>query len=58
MRTQFRESHFLIWKQRIENHVGINLDELPDESYRAWFEESSLTPSEAARIILRNNFLT
>ena len=56
MRTQFRESHFQIWKQRIENHIGIKLDELPDETYRIWFEESSLSPYEASKIIYRHNF--
>jgi len=56
MRDSFRESHFLIWKQRIENHVGMNLDEIPDEPYRYWFEETHMTPKEISIIIKSNNF--
>ena len=58
MRDSYRESHFQIWKQRIENHVGIKLDEIPDESYRYWFEETHMTPKEISVLIKYNNFLT
>ena len=57
MRDSFRESHFLIWKQRIENHVGMNLDEIPDEPYRYWFEETHKTPLEISILIKINNNL-
>jgi len=55
MRDSFRESHFLIWKQRIENHVGVKLDKIPDEPYRYWFEETHMTPHEISMIIYKNN---
>ena len=52
MRTSQRESHFQIWKNRIEQHVqyyldmNITLDELPDENYRIWFNETNFTPKQ------------
>ena len=58
MRDSYRESHFQIWKQRIESHVGIKLDEIPDEPYRYWFEETHMTPKEISVLIKNNNFLT
>ena len=58
MRTSHRESHFWIWKKRIENHVGLFLDDLPDEPYRFLFDETDLRPKEVAYIIhLNNNML-
>ena len=56
-RTSTRESHFTIWKSRIEKHVqtqlnlDITLDDLPDECYRIWFDETHLTPKEIAERI-------
>ena len=58
MRDSYRETHFQIWKQRIENHVGIKLDNIPDEPYRFWFEETHMTPKEISRLIKHHNFLT
>lgn len=58
MRDSYKESHFRIWKMRIENHVGIKLDEIPDEPYRYWFEETHLTPKEISIMIKNRNFLT
>lgn len=57
MRNSFTNSQFVIWKKRIESHVGMELDELPDEPYRFWFEETHMTPKEIANIILENNHL-
>lgn len=58
-RTSFRDSHFYIWKQRIDNFIFdelyLHLDDLPDEPYRIWFEETDLTPKEAAEIIIQHN---
>ena len=56
-RNSFRESHFHIWKWRVQHHVQnnldveIKLDDLPDESYRIWFEETCFTPKEVANYI-------
>ena len=53
-RSSFRESHFQIWKNRIEKHVqneldlNLTLDDLPDECYRMWFDETHFTPKEIA----------
>jgi len=57
MRDSYRESHFQIWKQRIENHVGIKLDEITDEPYRYWFEETHMTPIEISMIIKKKMYL-
>ena len=42
-RTSFTENHFQIWKNRINNYVyqriGWNLDDLPDQPYRLWFDD-------------------
>ena len=57
MRSSFRESHFQIWKHRIEQHVGWDLEDLPDETYRIWFENTNLTPKDVAHIIFNNNSL-
>ena len=59
-RTSLRESHFKIWKTRIEHHVQdqldfcITLDDLPDECYRMWFDETHFTPKEIAERIVTN----
>ena len=56
-RSSFRESHFQIWKNRIENHVqtqlnlDVPLEDLPDECYRMWFDETDFTPSEIATYV-------
>ena len=55
MRDSYKESHFQIWKQRVQNHVGSELDELPDEPYRYWFEETHMSPKEISMIINTNN---
>ena len=61
-RTSFRESHFQIWKSRIQHHVqtqlqlNITLDELPDEMYRLWFDETSMTPTDVANVIVHRYF--
>lgn len=58
MRTSTRESHFIIWKNRIEKHIQthfdykITLDDFPDEPYRMWFEESNAYPKEISDIIV------
>ena len=59
-RSSFRESHFNIWKSRIETHVQnnlklkITLDDLPDECYRVWFDETHFTPKQVADHISHN----
>ena len=59
-RTSYRDSHFQIWKNRIEEHVqtqlnmDITLDDLPDECYRMWFDETHFTPKEIAERITHN----
>jgi len=59
-RSSYRESHFQIFKNRIEKHVqtqlnnNITLDELPDECYRIWFDETRFTPKEIAEYISTN----
>lgn len=60
MRTSYRDSHFQIWKNRIEQHVQtqltseITLDDLPDECYRIWFDETHFTPKDVAGYIVMN----
>ena len=57
MRTSFRDSHFVIWKNRVEYHlqkflnIAIPLDDLPDEAYRIWFDETSFTPKQVGEYI-------
>jgi len=58
MRNSFRDTHFKIWKSRVEQYVGFSLDDLPDEPYRIWFEETSFSPTEVANIIKQHNMLT
>ena len=57
-RTSYKDSHFYIWKQRIDNHVfkhiHIHLDDLPDEQYRSYFESSSLTPKQISSKIIES----
>ena len=61
-RTSNRESHFQIWKNRIEQHVqtllnnNITLDDLPDECYRMWFDETHFTPKDIAERITNRYF--
>lgn len=61
MRNSCRNSHFLIWKYRIEKHMQnitqfyITLDDIPDEPYRIWFEDTHWTPYEVAEFILMRN---
>lgn len=60
MRNSYRESHFTIWKNRIEIHLqnvlpNIKLDDLPDEPYRNWFEDSPMTPYQVSQFILERN---
>lgn len=60
MRNSYRESHFTIWKSRIEKHIqnvfpNIQLKDLPDEPYRDWFEDSPMTPHEVSQFILHRN---
>jgi len=61
MRDSFRNSHFFIWKNRIQNHIlkecDFCLDDLPDEPYRVWFEETHMSPKEVSNVILQNNSL-
>lgn len=57
MRISTRDSHFHIWKSRVQNHVGCELDDLPDEPYRIWFEETNFTPLEVANIIKDHNMI-
>ena len=62
MRSSTRDSHFDIWKKRIEQHVQnqlgseITLDDLPDECYRIWFDETHFTPKHVANHIVNNYF--
>ena len=63
MRNSYRDSHFNIWKNRIEKNIQnklpfhITLDSIPDEPYRVWFEETHWTPNEVAELVLfRNGF--
>ena len=52
MRTKYKNSFFKIWKERIEKHIykmtELNLDDLPDEPYRIWFEETNYNPKDIA----------
>jgi hypothetical protein len=56
-RTSHRESHFKIWKGRVEKHVqtilnmNISLDDLPDEDYRVWFDQTNTSPKDVAKYI-------
>jgi len=58
MRTSTRDTHFQIWKERINNHVikhiDLTVDDLPDQPYRIYFEETDMTPLELAGIIIHN----
>ena len=64
MRNSYSDSHFQIWKNRIEVHIkkvldDVLLDDLPDEPYRIWFEETHMTPLEVSnKILIRNGFST
>ena len=57
MRSSMRDSHFVIWKNRIEKHfqkmasMEIPLTDIPDEPYRIWFDETNFTPREVAEYI-------
>ena len=55
-RTSYTNSQFTIWKQRIDNYVfdkiNRHLEDLPDLSYRQWFDEGYLKPSQVAYIVL------
>ena len=55
-RTSFTNSQFDIWKERIDNYVynkiGHHLDDLPDQSYRQWFDQGFLKPKEVSHIVL------
>ena len=55
-RTSFTNSQFKVWKQRIDNYVyntiGHHLDDLPDQSYRQWFDEGILKPKDVSHIVL------
>ena len=59
-RTSFTDSQFIVWKQRIDNYVyniiGQHLDNLPDQPYRAWFEQGFLKPSHISHIVLGNYY--
>lgn len=59
-RRSLTNNHFNIWKKRINNYVyneiGYNLDDLPDESYRKWFDEGILKPSNVYHIVLGNYY--
>ena len=57
MRTSMRDSHFFIWKDRVEHHfqnminMNIPLTDIPDEPYRIWFDETNFTPKQIAEHI-------
>lgn len=57
MRDSKRDSHFFIWKSRVEKHMqrcldtDMTLDDLPDEMYRIWFDETDFTPKEVGEFI-------
>lgn len=55
-RTSFTDSQFKVWKQRIDNYVfdriGHHLDDLPDLSYRQWFDDGYLKPRQVSSIVL------
>ena len=55
-RTSFTENHFQTWKNRINTYVyqkiGWNLDDLPDQPYRLWFDDGYLKPSQVACVVL------
>lgn len=59
MRNSFRESHFKIWKMRIDKHVqnsiNMSIDDLPDEPYRIWFEDTNMTPLLVSHFVLYKN---
>lgn len=59
-RTCFTNSQFSVWKQRIDTFVykqiGFHLDDLPDQSYRQWFEDGYLKPKQVGYIILGNYY--
>ena len=55
-RRSYTNSQFKVWKQRIDNYVyyqiGYHLDDLPDLSYRQWFDDGYLKPRQVAAIVL------
>ncbi len=55
-RTSYTNSQFKVWKQRIDSYVferiGHHLDDLPDLSYRQWFDDGYLKPRQVAAIVL------
>jgi hypothetical protein len=60
-RKSLKEHHFKRWKQRINiyvlNHIGFELDELPDMPYRHWFEKSNLKPKDIYNVVVANFYL-
>ena len=59
-RTSFTNNHFQVWKNRIDNYVynkiGWNLDDLPDQPYRQWFEDGYLKPHNVVHIVLSDYY--
>mgnify|MGYP006113571701 CR=1 FL=1 len=55
-RSSFTNSHFKIWKKRIDKYVydtiKYHLDDLPDLSYMQWFKEGHLQPRQVSYIVL------
>ncbi len=55
-RKSFTNSQFKVWKKRIDNYVferiNHHLDDLPDLSYRQWFDDGYLKPRQVAAIVL------
>ena len=60
-RKSRKDSHFYIWKMRIEKHIQKQLsittflDDLPDERYRHWFEKTNISPIQMANYIITIN---
>ena len=50
------EDSFNSWKNKLNeivySHIKVNLDDLPDQNYRIWFDMDVLNPKELSFIII------